>query len=135
MSYHIRQLMHDVAAFHRATGQPVLTYPLLVEQRVEFRKALIKEEYEEVIEAFDAGDLVELADGLADLIYVCVGAALEMGIPLDRVWSEVQRSNMAKIDRLTGKVEYREDGKVKKPEGWTPPNIAGALDVHERGEI
>jgi len=135
MSYHVRQLMHDVARFHNATGQPVLTYPLLVEQRVELRKALIKEEYEEVIEAFDAGDLVELADGLADLIYVCVGAALEMGIPLDRVWSEVQRSNMAKIDPLTGKVAYREDGKVKKPDGWTPPDIAGAMDVHDRGEI
>ena len=27
------------------------------------------------------------------------------------------------IDPETGKVRKREDGKVLKPEGWTPPNL------------
>lgn len=69
----------------------------------------------------------KIADGLADVIYVAVGAALEFGIPLDRVWAEVHRSNMAKVDPATGKVIKRADGKVLKPEGWTPPDVAGVL--------
>lgn len=36
---------------------------------------------------------------------------------------EVARSNMAKVDRATGKVIKREDGKIMKPDGWTPPNL------------
>ncbi len=36
---------------------------------------------------------------------------------------EVARSNMAKVDRTTGKVIKREDGKILKPDGWTPPNL------------
>lgn len=76
-----------------------------------------------------AGDMEEIADGLADLIYVAVGAALEFGIPLDRVWAEVQRSNMAKVDAETGRVRKRADGKVLKPDGWTPPDIKSALAV------
>jgi len=70
-----------------------------------------------------------LSDGLADLIYVCVGCALEYGIPLDRVGDEVQRSNMAKVDPLTGAVRRRLDGKILKPEGWTPPDIAGVMGL------
>jgi hypothetical protein len=32
-------------------------------------------------------------------------------------------TNFAKIDKETGKVRKREDGKVLKPQGWTPPNL------------
>jgi hypothetical protein len=34
------------------------------------------------------------------------------------------RTNFAKIDKETGKVRKREDGKVLKPLGWTPPELA-----------
>jgi predicted HAD superfamily Cof-like phosphohydrolase len=82
-----------------------------------------------------------IADGIADLIYVAVGAALAYGIPLERVWAEVQRSNMAKFHRCsacdgagcdacagTGFVAVKDaGGKVQKPPGWTPPDIAGVL--------
>ena len=136
MTYAMRQLMHDVAAFHRATGQPVLTEPQIPPGRLELRIDLLKEEFDETIEAMRSADLVETADGLADLIYVAIGAALEFGIPLDLVWAEVQRSNMAKIDKETGKVLYHMSGKVAKPEGWAPPDIAGVLyDGQHRGEV
>jgi predicted HAD superfamily Cof-like phosphohydrolase len=36
---------------------------------------------------------------------------------------------MAKVDPATGKVIKRADGKVLKPEGWTPPDVAAALAV------
>jgi predicted HAD superfamily Cof-like phosphohydrolase len=66
--------------------------------------------------------LAEVADGLADLIYVAVGAALELGIPLAAVWDEVHTANMRKT---TG--EKRADGKQMKPAGWVGPDVMGAV--------
>ena len=69
---------------------------------------------------------MEVADALADLVYVIYGAALEYGIPLDRVFAEVHRSNMAKLG-ADGRPILREDGKILKPDGWTLPNVAAAM--------
>jgi hypothetical protein len=81
---------------------------------------------------------IETADALTDLVVVIVGMALELGIPLDRTWNEVQRSNMAKAGP-DGKVTKREDGKVLKPEGWTPPDIKTIMQsdppLPTRGEV
>ena len=38
-------------------------------------------------------------------------------------WKEVMDTNFAKIDKETGKVRKREDGKVLKPEGWKEPKL------------
>lgn len=124
----MKQLLDDVRAFHEACGVPCLDRPAIPDfERIDLRLALIDEEQHELIDAAVEGDLVRVADGIADLIYVLVGTALELGIPLDRVWAEVHRANMAKVDPVTGKVRKREDGKVLKPEGWTPPDIESAL--------
>lgn len=124
----MRNLLQDVAAFHAACDVPVLHEPTIPPAaRVDLRVALIAEEATELTEAMKAGDMLEIADGMADLIYVTVGAALEFGIPLDRVWAVVQQANMAKVDPTTGKVRKRDDGKVLKPEGWQPPDIAAAI--------
>jgi predicted HAD superfamily Cof-like phosphohydrolase len=45
------------------------------------------------------------------------------GFDVEGAWAEVARSNLAKIDPVTGKVNKRSDGKVLKPEGWTPPKL------------
>ena len=126
-------LMHDVSAFHDATGTPNKWYEgtkIPGPDRVQLRAALILEECLETIDAIKEGNLVAIADGLADSIYVLVGTALEYGIPLHKVWDAVQEANMAKVDPTTGKVLRREDGKVLKPEGWTPPDIAGILRAY-----
>lgn len=124
----MKSLLDDVRAFMTACDQPVLDAPCIpTEDRQRLRERLIGEESIETLHAIQREDIEEIADGLADLIYVCIGTALEYGIPLDRVWAEVQRSNMAKVDPATGKVTKRDDGKVLKPEGWTPPDIAAAL--------
>jgi len=130
-------LLADVTAFHKACGQPVLDRPAVPSrERIELRARLILEEAQEVDEAFawvvvaqhndHPPNLAPLAKELADLIYVCAGTALEFGIPLDRVWQEVQRSNMAKAGP-NGEVVFDANGKVTKPEGWTPPDIRGAI--------
>ena len=122
----MRSIIEDVRAFHEALEIPVEAAPTVAtRERRKLRSDLIGEEATETMIALeDPPDLVRIADGLADLIYVCVGAALEFGIPLDRVWNEVHRSNMAKIG---GPV--RADGKRLKPEGWRPPDIAGVLGI------
>lgn len=139
----MRKAIDDVTSFHEVMDQPVLPHPRVPsDERVHLRADLIDEEFNEVLESLgftDAGDgtmdydrakvdIVKLADGLADLMYVVIGTALEFGIPLERVWDEVQRSNMAKVG-TDGVVRRREDGKILKPVGWTPPDVRGALGV------
>jgi predicted HAD superfamily Cof-like phosphohydrolase len=94
-------------------------------QVTETRLKLIEEEVTELREAIEAGDIVEVADALADILYVTFGAFAAFGIDPADVHREVHRSNMAKL--VDGKVIRRGDGKVLKPEGWTPPDIAAEL--------
>ncbi len=124
----MRHILEDVATFHAATDTPVATKPgFPSKERRELRRSLIREEVAEFIRAEYTNDLLEVADSLADMIYVIVGTALEYGVPLHNVWAEVQRANMAKVDPKTGKVRKREDGKVLKPSGWSPPDIKKAM--------
>ena len=88
---------------------------------------LVIEEYKELVLAFGNRDLVEIADACADLKWVIEGLEHTLKIPQQAVWDEVARSNIKKIDPETGKVLKREDGKVLKPEGWTPPDIKSIL--------
>lgn len=63
--------------------------------------------------------LVDLADAVADSIYVISGTATAFGLDAERVFELVHAANMAK---LGGPV--REDGKQLKPVGWQPPEPA-----------
>lgn len=88
-------------------------------------KKLIAEEVKELEEATDQE---EQLDALIDIMVVTIGAMHSMGVDLEGAWREVRRSNLAKIDPATGKVNKREDGKVLKPDGWTPPNLKPYLE-------
>lgn len=86
---------------------------------------LIREEFAELQ---DATSDVERADAIFDLIVVCIGYALSMGWPIEDIWAEGHRSNMAKIDPDTGHViRHPTTGKVLKPASWSPPNFAPLL--------
>lgn len=84
---------------------------------------LIDEEVKELKEAIAACDPVEILDALEDIVVVTIGAMHSMGADGEGGWKEVMRTNFAKIDKETGKVRKREDGKVLKPVGWTPPDL------------
>lgn len=72
-----------VLEFHTTYNQPVRVEPTFnVPERI-MRSQLILEEASEFWEANNNNDLVEMADALADLVYVCYGAALTHGINLD----------------------------------------------------
>ena len=81
---------------------------------------LIEEEFKELQ---DADNDVDTLDALIDILVVTIGAIHSMGANAEGAWKEVMATNFAKIDQETGKVRKREDGKVLKPIGWTPPDL------------
>jgi predicted HAD superfamily Cof-like phosphohydrolase len=85
---------------------------------------LIDEEHQELLTATLAEDPVEQLDALIDILVVTIGAIHSMGADAEGAWKEVMKTNFAKIDSETGKVRKRDDGKVLKPIGWTPPELA-----------
>jgi predicted HAD superfamily Cof-like phosphohydrolase len=107
----------DIDTFHTACDQ----LPSL--ENYEMYLSLIDEEYSELIAAIEAGDRLEQLDALVDILVVTMGAIRAGGFDSEGAWNEVMRTNFAKIDSNTGKVRKRKDGKVLKPEGWTPPNL------------
>ena len=90
---------------------------------IQLYKKLIDEEYTEFLDAIEEHDDVEQLDACMDMIWVILGYCRMKSYKVDQAWAEVARSNLAKIDPTTGKVIKRADGKVLKPEGWTPPNL------------
>jgi predicted HAD superfamily Cof-like phosphohydrolase len=88
---------------------------------------LIDEEHQELLEATLTEDRVEQLDALIDILVVTIGAIHSMGADAEGAWKEVMMTNFAKIDRDTGKVRKREDGKVLKPVGWMAPNLVPFL--------
>ena len=110
----------DQEKFMRACDQSVgqfneLQYAMYV--------SLINEEHQELLEATLSDDRIEQLDALIDILVFTIGAIHSMGADAEGAWKEVMQTNFAKIDKETGKVRKREDGKVLKPVGWTPPNL------------
>ena len=89
---------------------------------------LMEEEWKELKSALVMEDRVEQLDALLDFIVVTIGAIHSAGFNGESGWKEVMRTNFAKIDSETGKVRKREDGKVLKPQGWTPPDLTPFID-------
>ena len=111
----------DQERFMTACDQSVNHYN---SDQFELYHNLISEEFAELNAAVAQGDKNEQLDALIDILVVTVGAIHSMGADGEGAWNEVMRTNFAKIDPVTGKVRKREDGKVLKPEGWTPPNLS-----------
>ncbi len=111
----------DQEKFMRACDQSVDSFN---EEQYKLYCNLIEEEYnDEFKTALANGDRVEQLDALIDILVVTIGAIHSAGFDAEGAWKEVMRTNFAKIDKDTGKVRKREDGKVLKPLGWTPPNL------------
>jgi predicted HAD superfamily Cof-like phosphohydrolase len=117
-----------VAEFHMAFNLPMRDIPgaEIDYHLAKLRVVLLEEEVSEFVTASDKGDLVGIADALADMVYVIYGTALTYGIDLDAVLREVHRSNMSKLGS-DGKPLIRDDGKVLKSDRYFPPDIATVL--------
>tara|TARA_B100000795_G_C22765950_1_gene425703 strand:+ start:60 stop:401 length:342 start_codon:yes stop_codon:yes gene_type:complete len=105
-------------------GQEVKTKPSFSADKInKLRYDLIKEELDELKDAMENKDLLEVADALTDILYVTYGAGHAFGIDLDKCFEEVQNSNMSKLDN-NGTPIYNEDGKVMKGPKYFKPNLS-----------
>jgi predicted HAD superfamily Cof-like phosphohydrolase len=147
-----------VEEFHKTFGAPVLETPQIPsKERCDLRINLMQEELNEIKEAIEKGDVVEIADGLCDLAFVCFGSILEfgMGTKFDALFDEVQRSNMSKAcdsqqDALATLSHYKqkdgtegvykeengkwlvyrkEDNKILKSINYSPANLKDIVNV------
>ena len=112
-----------VGDFMEAFGQEVLIAPKTPDPSVaKLRLELIREEVAELQAAVDGMDMLAIADGLTDILYVVYGAGHAFGIDLDECFHEVHSSNMTKLGP-EGRPLYREDGKVMKGPNYREPNL------------
>jgi predicted HAD superfamily Cof-like phosphohydrolase len=110
----------DQATFMRACDQTVGEFNVA---QFNLYTKLIEEEFKELKVAVDNVDELETLDALIDILVVTVGAIHSIGADAEGAWREVMRSNLSKIDRETGRVRKREDGKVLKPVNYSPPDL------------
>ena len=112
-----------VGVFMKTFGQNVKQTSSFSSEKINaLRISLIKEELDELIEAMNKKDLVEVADALTDILYVTYGAGHAFGINLDDCFEEVQNSNMSKLDKY-GKPIYNDKGKVMKGPNYFKPDF------------
>ena len=113
----------DVRLFMKTFGQTIRTKPQFPDNKtMQLRFDLIKEELNELENAMNSKNLVEIADALTDILYVTYGAGFAYGIDLDKCFKEVQRANMSKLGK-DGKPIYNEKGKVMKGPDYLEPNL------------
>ena len=113
-----------VKKFMKTFGQEVKTKPSFSTDKInKLRLDLIKEELEELTEAMNNKDLLEVADALTDILYVTYGAGHAFGIDLDKCFEEVQNSNMSKLDE-NGNPIYNDSGKVMKGPNYFKPDLS-----------
>ena len=116
-----------VKLFMQIFGQEVKTNASFSDDKTnKLRLDLIKEELEELKNAMESKDLLEVADALTDILYVTYGAGHAFGINLDKCFDEVQNSNMSKLGK-NRKPIYNESGKVMKGPDYFKPDLSKFL--------
>ena len=120
---------NDVALFMKSGEQGVRSELSLEGDQASLYVDLITEEYQETLSAFENSDLIEVADGLADMVWVIMGMCNSCGIDFDSVWQEVKASNMSKFPN--GKAIKNEHGKIMMPDSYFKPNIEKVLGFEE----
>ena len=116
-----------VKQFMQTFGQEVKTKASFSDEKTnQLRLDLITEELEELKNAMESKDLLEVADALTDILYVTYGAGHAFGINLDKCFDEVQNSNMSKLG-ADGKPIYNESGKVMKGPDYFKPDLSKFL--------
>ena len=112
-----------VLDFHKAFNLDIGKTPKLLEHDLEqLRLNLLKEEYQETLEAVEEKQSVEeLVKEITDCLVVAYGFLVCLGVDGDKAFQEVMRSNMSKLDS-NGRPTYRADGKVLKGDLYKLPD-------------
>lgn len=118
----------QVVKFQEAFGIQGPEQPkMLKKTRARLRQVLLEEEVRELSEA---NNLLDVADAICDIMFITLGTAHEYGLTdrLEILFDEVTRSNMSKLDRVTGKAIFREDGKILKPDTYSEPKLRPIIE-------
>lgn len=122
----------QVKHFHTVFDAPVGKRPgIITTDRQALRWKLLHEELAELANAEDAKDIVGIADGIGDCLVILLGTAVEYGIDMDAVLTEIYRSNMSKLDEK-GLPIFREDGKILKGPNFSKPDLKRVLYGDDR---
>lgn len=121
---------HDVIDFHNKYGLIYTGKVRPLDKSTQaYRIHFLEEELNEFIQSANLDDTVGMADALIDIVYVAMGTAYMMGLPWQKLWDEVQRTNMNKIRATDANQSKRKNLlDVIKPEGWEPPNLKAIID-------
>jgi len=132
-----QKIISAVEEFHDAFGIENKYEQTLVDNETAIlRYKLMREENEEYLEACENNDLVEVADALGDQLYILCGTILKHGLQdkIEEVFTEIQRSNMSKLDKNGNPIvndgiidPTRPVGKVLKSDQYSQPNIKDIL--------
>ena len=115
---------NKVKTFMETFGQEIKNKPSFSSEKInDLRYELIREELDELKEALNNKDLLEVADALTDILYVTYGAGHAFGIDLDKCFEEVQKSNMSKLDEKNEPI-YNDNGKVMKGPKYFKPDLS-----------
>jgi len=118
----------DVEDFMVIGGHEVPDHSGMESDQANLYMDLIEEEFWETKQAFLQGDLVEVADGLADMVWVIMGLASTLDMDFNDIWKEVKRSNMSKFPDGVA-IRNPETGKIMKPDTFSEPDLASVLGV------
>lgn len=136
------RMLVKVEDFNReVVALPIPETPQVINpERQNWANAALQEELTEFNEAIDAGDVLEAADALIDLVYFALGRLVEMGVPAIAVMDEVQRANMDKEQGELSKRPGSMGHDAIKPAGWQAPDHAWLLgfslsDVRELAKL
>lgn len=91
-----------------------------------FRMSMVKEEYDETMEAIEAKDAEEVVDGLIDIIVFALGTLDIFNVDAGDAWNRIYRANMQKEPGVkSGRPNPYGLPDMLKPEGWVNPNHKG----------
>ncbi len=132
-----KSTLEQVQIFHETYGLPVKDSPDISDAKTNaLRVNLLAEEVEELKEALEAGDMVEVLDALTDIQYVLDGAYLSFGLQNVKTaaFEEVQRSNMSKLGEDGKPIVRPEDGKILKGPNYFKPDIAQFVEAYLKAQ-
>ena len=119
----MHKVMNFVLQFHEKYDLPIAASPKLPDkERVQLRMKLLEKAYHDYRYAERAGDILEIADAMGDMIYVLAGTATEYGIPLEDIFTELHRSNMTR-----GEPIMTQDGRLTKGPTYKKPELGRVL--------
>ncbi len=116
--------MELLREFHKCFGCVENSSPTIIDKQTALlRVKLIISEAAELTEAIANEDMIEIFDGLIDLLYVTFGTAVSYGLPIEKGFRQVHANNMSKLGP-DGKPLKDASGKVIKPSNYKPIDLS-----------